>query len=238
MTPAQITESGASTPSLNIISEESRIPLSSLTIQPFPGSKKIYRTGSRPDVRVPMREIQQTPSQRLQDHTEVQNPSVIVYDTSGPYTDPAIQVDVRQGLHPVRKKWIAERQDIEPLPEVSSLYGRARAQDPALQAIRFSLPRPPLRAKSGYNVTQLHYARKGIITPEMEYIAIRENQAREEEGLSRTTTGKARSCTASRPKLGRGDPLTHITPNLSVMKSRAGRAIIPGQYQPSRNPSQ
>ncbi|MDH4193964.1 MAG: hypothetical protein OEV70_07425, partial [Nitrospirota bacterium] len=121
MTPAQTTASDASTPSLNVISEEPRIPLSSLTIQPFPGSKKIYRAGSRPDVQVPMREIHQTSSQRLHDHTEVQNPSVIVYDTSGPYTDPAVHIDVRKGLHPVRKNWIAERQDVEPLSEVSSL---------------------------------------------------------------------------------------------------------------------
>src|SRR5918995_1552433 len=106
MTPAQTTASGIPTPSLNVISEEPRIPLSSLTIEPFPGSQKIYRTGSRPDVRVPMREIHQTSSQRLHDHTEVRNPSVIVYDTSGPYTDPAIHIDVRKGLHPVRKNWI------------------------------------------------------------------------------------------------------------------------------------
>ena len=194
MTPAQTTASDALTPSLNVISEEPRIPLSSLTIQPFPGSKKIYRTGSRPDVQVPMREIHQTSSQRLHDHTEVQNPSVIVYDTSGPYTDPAVHIDVRKGLHPVRKNWIAERQDVEPLAEVSSLYGRARAKDPALQAIRFNLRRPSLRAKPGHNVTQLHYARKGIVTPEMEFIAIRENQAREERRSAQNGDGSSSRC--------------------------------------------
>src|SRR5690606_24048167 len=180
MTPAQTTASGASASSLNVVSEASRIPLSSLTIQPFPGSQKIYRTGSRQDVQVPMREIQQTPSQRQHDHEEISNPPVIVYDTSGPYTDPSADIDVQKGLPPIRKNWIEERQDIEPLVEVSSIYGRARANDPALQAIRFHLRRPPLRAKAGHNVTQLHYARKGMITPEMEFIAIRENQAREE----------------------------------------------------------
>src|SRR5680860_910100 len=137
MTPPQATTSSPSTPSLHVVSEEPRIPLSSLSIQPFPGSQKIYRTGSRPDVRVPMREIHQTPSHSPQDHTEVQNPSVIVYDTSGPYTDPALHIDVRKGLHPLRKDWIAERQDVEPLKEVSSQYGRTRAKDPALQSIRF-----------------------------------------------------------------------------------------------------
>jgi phosphomethylpyrimidine synthase len=227
MTPAQTTASETSTPSLNVISEEPRIPLSSLTIQPFPGSQKIYRTGSRPDVRVPMREIHQTSSQSLHNHTEVQNPPVIVYDTSGPYTDPAFCIDVRKGLPPVRRNWIAERQDVEPLSEVSSLYGRTRAKDPSLQAIRFNLHRPPLRAKSGYNVTQLHYARKGIVTPEMEFIAIRENQAREEQRTAQNGNGQGFGV-AQHPgqNWGAATP-SYITPEFVREEVARGRAIIP-----------
>lgn len=227
MTPAQTTASGTSTSSLTVVSEESRISLSSLTIQPFPGSQKVYRTGSRADVRVPMREIQQTPSQRLHDHEEIYNPSVIVYDTSGPYTDPSADIDVRKGLPPVRKNWIEERQDIEPLAEVSSIYGRARANDPALQAIRFHLRRPPLRAKAGHNVTQLHYARKGIITPEMEFIAIRENQAREEHRSSQPGN-RPSAGVAQHPgqNWGAATP-SYITPEFVRDEVARGRAIIP-----------
>ncbi|MEO8324368.1 MAG: phosphomethylpyrimidine synthase ThiC [Nitrospirota bacterium] len=227
MTPPQATTSSPSTTSLHVVSEEPRIPLSSLSIQPFPGSQKIYRTGSRPDVRVPMREIHQTPSHSPQDHTEVQNPSVIVYDTSGPYTDPALHIDVRKGLHPLRKDWIAERQDVEPLKEVSSQYGRTRAKDPALQSIRFHLQRPPLRAKSGQNVTQLHYARKGIVTPEMEYIAIRENQAREEHPSAQQGTGQAFGVTQHPGQNWGASTPSYITPEFVRDEIARGRAIIP-----------
>lgn len=174
-----------------------------------------------------MREIHQTSSRSVHDGTEVQNPPVIVYDTSGPYTDPGIQIDVRKGLHPVRKDWIAERQDVEPLKEVSSRYGRIRANDPALQAIRFHLQRPPLRAKSGRNVTQLHYARKGIVTPEMEFIAIRENQAREEHLAFQHGTGQAFGV-AQHPgqNWGASTP-SYITPEFVRDEVARGRAIIP-----------
>ena len=227
MTPAQTTTSSPSTPSLHVISEEPRIPLSSLSIQPFPGSQKIYRTGSRPDVRVPMREIHQTSSRSMHDDTEIQNPPVIVYDTSGPYTDPGIQIDVRKGLHPIRKDWIAERQDVEPLKEVSSRYGRIRANDPALQAIRFHLQRPPLRAKSGRNVTQLHYARKGIVTPEMEFIAIRENQAREERLSAQQGTGQAFGVVQHPGQNWGASTPSYITPEFVRDEVARGRAIIP-----------
>ncbi|MDH4362168.1 MAG: phosphomethylpyrimidine synthase ThiC [Nitrospirota bacterium] len=174
-----------------------------------------------------MREIHQTSSQRLHDHTEVQNPSVIVYDTSGPYTDPAVHIDVRKGLHPVRKNWIAERQDVEPLSEVSSLYGRTRAKDPALQAIRFNLRRPPLRAKPGHNVTQLHYARKGIVTPEMEFIAIRENQARAERRSTQNGDGQGYGV-AQHPGQNWGATTpSYITPEFVRDEVARGRAIIP-----------
>ncbi|MCA9461546.1 MAG: phosphomethylpyrimidine synthase ThiC [Nitrospira sp.] len=194
-----------------------------MTIQPFPGSKKIYETGSRPDIRVPKREILVASS--LQNGEHANGVSVEVYDPSGPYTDPDITIDVRKGLAPLRKHWITERQDVEQLPEVTSLYGRKRASDPSLQAIRFNLRRPPLRAKSEHNVTQLHYARKGIITPEMEFIAIRENQSRQAEhhrsphqhrGVSQHP---GNSWGASIPSV--------ITPEFVRDEIARGRAIIP-----------
>jgi len=174
-----------------------------------------------------MREIHQTTSRSPHDHTEVQNPSVIVYDTSGPYTDPAVRIDVRKGLHPVRRNWIAERQDVEPLTEVSSHYGRTRANDPALQAIRFHLQRPPLRAKSGLNVTQLHYARKGIVTPEMEFIAIRENQAREEHQSIQQPNGQAYGVTQHPGQNWGATTPSYITPEFVRDEVARGRAIIP-----------
>ena len=163
----------------------------------------------------------------MHNDTEVQNPPVIVYDTSGPYTDPGIQIDVRKGLHPIRKDWIAERQDVEALKEVSSRYGRIRANDPALQAIRFHLQRPPLRAKSGRNVTQLHYARKGIVTPEMEFIAIRENQAREERLSAQQGTGQAFGVVQHPGQNWGASTPSYITPEFVRDEVARGRAIIP-----------
>ncbi|PIY07160.1 MAG: phosphomethylpyrimidine synthase ThiC, partial [Gallionellales bacterium CG_4_10_14_3_um_filter_54_96] len=143
-------------------------------IKPLPNSRKIYVAGSRPDLRVPMREISQdeTPAEM---GAEV-NPPIYVYDCSGPYTDPAVQIDIRSGLAEMRAGWIAERDDTVALPQLTSEYGRQRLQDPELAEMRFNLQHTPRRAKPGRNVTQMHYARQGIITPEMEYIAIRENQ--------------------------------------------------------------
>ncbi|MBI5436546.1 MAG: phosphomethylpyrimidine synthase ThiC, partial [Nitrosomonadales bacterium] len=149
-------------------------------IAPLPNSRKVYVEGSRPDIRVPMREISQadTPAGMGAE----KNPPIYVYDCSGPYTDPAAQIDIRSGLPALRDGWIAERGDTEQLTAPSSDYGRQRLNDPELAELRFNLKRAPRRAKPGRNVTQMHYARQGIITPEMEYIAIRENQRR--EGLS------------------------------------------------------
>ncbi len=149
------------------------------TTAPFPASRKIYVEGTMPGVRVPMREITLTPTRPANGGAPVPNPPITVYDTSGPYTDPAASVDIRKGLAPIRLPWILSRNDVEELPAVTSLYGRQRAADPGLKEIRFQHARKPLRAKPGRNVTQMHYARKGIITPEMEFIAIRENQSRE-----------------------------------------------------------
>ncbi len=145
--------------------------------RPFPASRKIHVAGSRPDLRVPMREIALTPT-RTAAGEEIPNPPLVVYDTSGPYTDPAAAIDVRRGLPPLRRDWIRERGDVVELPTVSSEYGRRRAADPRLDGLRFAHVRRPLCARAGGNVTQMHYARRGIITPEMEFIAIRENQAR------------------------------------------------------------
>ena len=147
------------------------------TIKPFPNSEKIYAIGSRPDLRVPMRKISQSSTQ-TQLGSEP-NPPIFVYDTSGIYSEPAAAIDIRSGLPDLRGTWITEREDTEALTGLSSQYGRARAEDTKLAELQFQgLQRQPRRAKTTRNVTQMHYARQGIITPEMEYVAIRENQNR------------------------------------------------------------
>jgi phosphomethylpyrimidine synthase len=147
-------------------------------IQALPNSRKIYVTGSRPDIRVPMREISQADTPAM--FGAEKNPPIYVYDTSGPYTDPDVKIDIRSGLASVRGAWIAERNDTEELAGPSSDYGIERLHDPKLHELRFNLQRKPRRALQGKNVTQMHYARQGIITPEMEYVAIRENMRRAE----------------------------------------------------------
>jgi phosphomethylpyrimidine synthase len=151
-----------------------------------------------------MREITLTPTQGPNGEIPRPNPPVTVYDPSGPYTDSNVSINVRQGLHPLRREWVFGRNDVEELSEVSSIYGRKRSTDTSLDAIRFALSRKPLRAKSGMNVTQMHYARKGIVTPEMEFIAIRENQTRDEQEGSLRMNG-----------------------NLCEMKSRVGGPLSP-----------
>src|SRR5882672_4753815 len=146
-------------------------------VKPLPNSRKVYVEGSRPDLRVPMREIVQ--SDTAASFGAEKNPPIYVYDTSGPYTDPQVQIDIRRGLSALRASWIAERGDTEELPGPTSSYGRERLADRKLAELRFDLRRKPLRAKAGRCVTQMHYAKKGVITPEMEYIAIRENQRRD-----------------------------------------------------------
>jgi phosphomethylpyrimidine synthase len=194
-------------------------------VQPLPGSRKIYVTGSRPDIRVPMREIAQsdTPAAMCAE----KNPPLTVYDTSGPYTDPEARIDIRKGLPPLRARWIEERGDTERLEGPSSEYGRRRLADPRLAELRFDLRRRPRRAKPGACVTQMHYARKGIITPEMEFIAIRENCRREEflaslarehrELLARQHPGEAFGAAILRT----------ITPEFVRDEVARGRAIIP-----------
>ena len=145
------------------------------TRKQFPNSTKVYIAGSREDLRVPMREI--TLTDTLTEKGREVNPPVRVYDTSGPYSDPAAVIDLRSGLPPLRTSWIIDRGDTEQLAQVSSRFGRQRQADVATAHLRFEHLRAPRRAKAGANVTQLHYARKGIITPEMEFVALREQMA-------------------------------------------------------------
>ena len=186
-------------------------------VKPLPNSRKVYVEGSRPDIRVPMREISQSDTPASMGAEK--NPPIFVYDTSGPYTDPAVKVDIRSGLPALRQPWIEARGDTEALTGPSSRYGQERLADPKLASLRFNLARQPRRAKSGMNVTQMHYARKGIITPEMEYIAIRENQRR--EGLSELLTKQhpGQHFGAAIPKV--------ITPEFVRDEVARGRAIIP-----------
>ena len=158
-------------------------------IKSLPNSRKVYVQGSRPDIQVPMREITQEDTPTM--FGGEKNPPLYVYDCSGPYSDPNAKIDIRSGLAPIRAKWIEERNDTELMAGPSSQYGIERLNDPKLAELRFNLKRAPRRAKSGMNVSQMHYARKGIITPEMEYIAIREDQRREHYvELLRTAGGK------------------------------------------------
>ena len=204
----------------------------SAAIAPLPNSRKIYVQGSRPDLRVPMREIVQ--SDTPTGFGGEKNPPVTVYDCSGPYTDPDAQIDIRSGLAALRANWIAERGDTELLADLSSEFGRARAADPRLDELRFpGLQRQPRRAKAGANVTQMHYARRGIITPEMEFVAIRENLKRQEyvESLKRSgPTGEkmARLLTRQHPGQSFGASIpAEITPEFVRSEIARGRAIIP-----------
>jgi phosphomethylpyrimidine synthase len=147
-------------------------------IAPLPNSRKIYVQGSRPDIQVPMREITQSDTEAS--FGGEKNPPIFVYDTSGPYTDPSVHIDIRSGLPCPRLPWILERKDTEELAGPTSAYGVERLNDPKLAELRFNLHRKPRRALPGKNVSQMHYARQGIITPEMEFVAIRENMRRKE----------------------------------------------------------
>ncbi|MBN0988137.1 phosphomethylpyrimidine synthase ThiC [Amphritea pacifica] len=206
------------TDSQTVLSRSAQVDEAS--VQPFPNSRKVYVEGSRADIRVPMREISlaDTPT----DMGGEKNDPLYVYDTSGPYTDPDASIDVRKGLEPLRAGWIEERGDTVQLDGLSSEYGRAREQDLRLDHLRFELTRKPLKAKPGSNVTQLHYARQGIITPEMEFIAIRENMK----------LAKARAqgniVAQQHPGHSFGAKLPdEITPEFVRQEVAEGRAIIP-----------
>jgi len=199
------------------LSEQAQVDRAST--EQFPASRKIYVVGSRPDIRVPMREISLTDTPTAMGGEK--NAPVVVYDTSGPYTDPEVKVDIRQGLAAVREGWVVERNDTELLAGPTSRFGLLRERDISLTPLRFGHLRKPRRALPGRNVTQLHYARQGIITPEMEYIAIRENmklqEARAQGLLDRQHAGQ--SFGAAIPK--------EITPEFVRSEVALGRAIIP-----------
>lgn len=181
----------------------------------LPASQKIYVQGSRPDIQVPFRAISLTDTPTGLGG-EI-NPSIMVYDTSGVYTDPTVTIDLNQGLPKLRNAWIAERNDTDQLDNLSSRFGRERLNDIRTANIRFAHIQNPLRAKADRNVTQMHYAKQGIITPEMEYIAIRENQRQQEDVDQRQHAGQ---------NFGAKN-LREITPEFVRQEVAEGRAIIP-----------
>ena len=196
--------------------------LSETVIAPFPASQKKYQHGKLPGVRVPYREISQHPTQN--DRGIHPNPPIPVYDTSGPYTDPDTEIDLLKGLAPLRADWIEDRADTQPLAGPTSEYGQQRQSDEQTQHLRFAEIRKPRIAKQGQNVTQMHYARAGIITPEMEFVALRENNLLQElraderyQALLRQHPGES---------FGAAIP-DEITPEFVRSEIARGRAIIP-----------
>ncbi len=197
-----------------------------ISTTPFPNSKKVYVKGKLNDIEVAMREISLSDT-KLNGKSLHKNPPVTVYDTSGVYTDENYEVDVKIGIPRLREKWILERGDIERLFEFSSEYGTQRMADESLDALRFEHIKMPLRAKEGRNVTQLHYARMGIITPEMEYIAIRENQRIEEYNASLNGQAELLCQQHAGESFGANTPKSFITPEFVRKEVAEGRAIIP-----------
>lgn len=200
-----------------VLKENPANAVSRVSIPNYPASEKIYVQGSRPDIRVPMRKIllSDTPAH----FGAEKNPPLYVYDTSGVYTDTNVEVDLKKGLRPIRASWIQERDDTQSLDQPSSEFGRQRLADAATAHLRFDHIRLPRRAKVGANVSQMHYAKKGIITPEMEFIAIRENQKMEEMRELWKDQHPGDSFGASIPDV--------ITPEFVRSEVARGRAIIP-----------
>ncbi len=181
--------------------------IENIDVNSYPGSEKVYVDGTlHPDVRVAMRRINLTPTVKIVNDERLvrQNAPVYVYDTSGVYTDPAVNVDINEGLPRLRETWISRRDDLEQLPEITSEYGRMREADKSLDSIRFARRYAPRRAVEGREITQMALARQGVITPEMEYVAIRENSNAEALGIK-----------------------THITPEFVRQEIAAGRAVLP-----------
>jgi phosphomethylpyrimidine synthase len=200
----------------------------SVTCTPLPASKKVYVKGQLHDIAVAMREISLSDTKVFGSEGQLEkNIPVTVYDTSGAYTDPNIEIDIRKGLPVVRNEWILDRGDVEQLDRVSSQYGKQRLANSSLDYLRFQYISKPLRAKSGQNVTQLHYAKKGIITPEMEYIAIRENQRIDtlQEQLKGRNTILGHQHDGH--SFGANTPKSYITPEFVRQEVAAGRAVIP-----------
>lgn len=179
--------------------------IENIDVSSYPNSEKIYIDGELPGVRVGMRSIHQYPTIKILDGRRVEFPNedIIVYDTSGPYTDPDTHIDINRGLPRDRRIWVEMRGDTDELPDITSDYGRARRDNRELDAIRFPVSHKPRRAKEGHRVTQMHYARKGIITPEMEYVSIRENADNAARGIK-----------------------SYITPEFVRQEVAAGRAVI------------
>ena len=199
-------------------------------IRPLPNSRKIYVEGSRPDIRVPMREISQTPTSSVSG--EIPNPPVFVYDCSGPYTDPQAEIDIHRGLPALRAAWIAERGDTEELFAPGSEFGRARASGATFEAERFpGLCRNPLHARTGRSVSQMRYAREGVVTPEMEFVAIRENNNRRAYLDSLEAVGQPEAAEMLRRQhvgesFGASIP-EEITPEFVRSEIARGRAVLP-----------
>lgn len=190
-----------------------------ISTTPFPGSKKIYVSGTiHPQISVAMREIELDDTVDSMTQKRTPNQSVTVYDTSGPYTDPNKKINVHDGIEPIRESWVLDRGDVEELDGFSSKYCNERLQDSSLDHLRFNHLRKPKRAKKGKNVSQMYYAKQGIITPEMEYVAIRENQKLQEvKRLSKQHPGQ--DFGASIPEV--------ITPEFVREEVARGRAVIP-----------
>jgi phosphomethylpyrimidine synthase len=201
------------------------LKLSEEITKPFPKSKKVYIQGSRADIRVGMREVECAPTttQGLNED----NPPITIYDTSGPFTDPDIEIDLMKGLPALREQWILDRHDTEQLGGPSSEYGLQRQEDESLAHLRFEHLHKPRRAKAGKNVTQMHYARQGIITPEMEYIAIRETARLNELRAQAKTDVVARKLLKQHPGQNFGANLPEeITPEFVCLEVAEGRAVI------------
>ncbi len=180
--------------------------INDINVTSYPGSEKVYMKGSIHDIRVPMRKVNLTPTVKIIDGERMtrENDPVYVYDTSGVYTDPEVTIDINRGLPRTREEWISRRDDIMQLDCITSEYGRKREADTSLDAIRFNHRHAPRCAKSGHNITQMALARRGIITPEMEYVAIRENMNNATLGIE-----------------------SHITPEFVRDEIAAGRAVLP-----------
>ncbi len=160
--------------------------IENIDLSSYPNSEKIYIEGKLPGVKVGMRKIYQYPTVKIENGKRIEYPNddIIVYDTSGPYTDPAIEIDINKGLPRIREKWVDEREDTEILSDITSEYGRMRRADKTLDSLRFPIDHKPRKAKEGKRVTKMYYARKGIVTPEMEYVAFRENIDNEKRGIA------------------------------------------------------
>ncbi|MCB0502502.1 MAG: phosphomethylpyrimidine synthase ThiC [Bacteroidetes bacterium] len=203
------------------MSKAEKLPVEEIiSREPFPGSKKIYVKGELyPDMKIAMREVNLSPT-KVNGKVMEQNAPVTIYDTSGAYTDPDVTIDIEKGLSPIRQSWILKRGGVRDLTEFSSQYCNERLADQSLDAIRFPNIRMPLKAKPGENVTQMHFAKKGIITQEMEYIAIRENQQIERYNAKLAKQHPGESFGANTPK-------KYITPEFVRKEVAEGRAIIP-----------